>query len=212
MHVDQHAVVLQFVHHVDHPRVAQVRAVLLERQPEHEHPRAFHLDAFPDHRLDQLARHIGAHPVVQAPAGEDDLGAIADRLGLVGKVIGIDPDAVAADETGAERQEVPLRTRRLEHRLGVYPHAVEDDRQLVDECDVEVALGVLDYFGRLGHLDALGAIGAGGDDGGIERVDPLGRFGGRARDDLADGRQAMLAIARIDPLGRIADGEIAVET
>jgi hypothetical protein len=36
------------------------------------------------------------------------------------------------------------------------PSSVEDQRQLVDERDVHIALGVLDDLGRLGDADAAG--------------------------------------------------------
>ena len=39
---------------------------------------------------------------------EDNLGVIADGDGLVGEVVGVDADAVAADQAGAEGQEVPF--------------------------------------------------------------------------------------------------------
>ena len=46
-------------------------------------------------------RDVLGHAVVEAAAGEDDLGPIADFLGLVREVVRIDADAVAADETRA---------------------------------------------------------------------------------------------------------------
>ena len=42
----------------------------------------------------------------------------------------------------------------LQHFLGVDAEAVEDQRELVDQRDVDVALRVLDDLGGLGHLDA----------------------------------------------------------
>ena len=41
-----------------------------------------------------------------------------------------------------------------QHFARVDADAVEDDRQLVHQRDVEVALRVLDHLRRLGHLDA----------------------------------------------------------
>ena len=79
---------------------------------------------------------------------------VADLLRLVGQVVRIDADAVAADQAGAERQEVPLGAGRLQHFQGVDAELVEQDRQVVDQGDVEVALGVLDHLGRFGDLDA----------------------------------------------------------
>ncbi|MNN96343.1 hypothetical protein D3C81_2153120 [compost metagenome] len=89
---------------------------------------------------------------------------VADALCLVGQVVGVDANAVATDQAGAEGQEVPLGAGGLEHLFGVDAHLVEDDRQFVDQGDVEVALGVLDDLGGLGDLDAAGLVGAGADD------------------------------------------------
>ena len=45
----------------------------------------------------------------------------------------------------------------------------------------------------------------------VQLVDELRGFGRRARGDLADGRQAMLLVARVDALGAVAGEEILVE-
>ena len=163
------------------------------------------------HGLDELRDHVGAHAVVQAAPGQDDLGVVADGLGLVRQVIGVDADAVAAHQAGAKRQEVPLGAGGLEHGLGVDAHAVEDDGQLVDERDVEVALGVLDHLGGLGHPDAGRLVGAGGDDLAVERVDDVGHFGRGAGGDLLDGGDAVLLVAGVDALGAVAGEEVDVE-
>jgi hypothetical protein len=62
---------------------------------------------------------MGAHAVVDAAAGQDDLGVVADFLRLVGEVVRVDADAVAADQAGAEGQEVPLGAGGLQHLQGV---------------------------------------------------------------------------------------------
>jgi hypothetical protein len=142
-------------HRSDHAGVAQVRAVFLEGQTHDQHPRAIDLDAPRDHRLDQLAGDIGAHAVVDPPPGQDHVRMIAQHLRLVRQVIGIDADAVPADKAGPEIEEIPFGPGGRQHRLGIDAHAVEDDRQLVDEGDVEIALGVLDHLGGFGHPDAL---------------------------------------------------------
>ena len=84
-------------------------------------------------------------------------------------------------------------------------------RQLVDQRDVDVALGVLDHLGGLGHrmLDALcvPAVMIVR----VQRVDEIGDFRRRAGGDLPDRRQAMFLVARIDALGAVAGEEILVE-
>jgi hypothetical protein len=72
---------------------------------------------------------------------------VAEHLRLVGEVVGVDADAVAADQAGPERQEVPFGSGRLEYLEGVDADTVEDDRELVNQRDVQVALGVLDDLG-----------------------------------------------------------------
>jgi hypothetical protein len=43
-----------------------------------------------------------AHSIVDAPASQDYLGMIPRHLGAMGQVVGIDADAVTADEPGCE--------------------------------------------------------------------------------------------------------------
>ena len=210
VHLHPHVVFRQFADNVHHPGVAQVRAVLLEGQTKHQHPGVVHLDAPPQHGLDQLGGRVGAHGVVEPPAGEDDLRVVADGLGLEGEVVGVHADAVAAHQAGPEGQEVPLGAGRLEHGLGVDAHAVEDERQLVDQGDVQVALGVLDDLGRLGHADALRLVRARGDDLPVELVDQLGRLGRGAGGHLPDGGHPVRLVARVDPLRAVAGVEVAV--
>jgi len=211
VYVGLDVVLAQLLDDVDDAGVAQIRAVLLEGEAHDEHTRAFDGDAALEHGLDQLRHHVGAHAVVEAAAGEDDLGVVADGLRLVGEVVRIHADAVAADQARAEGQEVPLAAGGLQHGLGVDAHLVEDDGQLVDEGDVDVALGVLDDLGGLGHLDAFGLVGADDNDLAVELVDQLGHFGRGAGSDLLDGGDAVFLVARVDALGAVAGVEVDVE-
>ena len=78
---------------------------------------------------------------------------IADLQGAVRQIVGIDPDAVAAYQAGAEVEEVPLGVGGIEHVVDRQPKAVEDLGDLVDERDVDVALGILDDLSGLGGGD-----------------------------------------------------------
>ena len=134
------------------------------------------------------------------------------RPGLVGgHCIGVDPYYLTykAQQIGYH-PDVILSGRR-EHFAGVDAEAMEDQCELVDQRDVEVALGVLDDLGGFGHLDRAGAIGAGGHHRGVERIHERRGFGRRARDDLHDVRQPVLRIAGVRPFGAVAGVEIAVE-
>ena len=70
---------------------------------------------------------------------------------------------MAADQAGAEGQEVPFAAGGLQHFQGVDAQLAEDQRQFVHQGDVEVALGVLDDLGGLGDADAAGKVSPGGD-------------------------------------------------
>ena len=207
MHVHGDAVLAQGGDDVHHPGIAQVRAVFLERQAQHQHLGRDRVDALADHQAHGLAGHVGAHAVVGAAPGQDHVRVVAHFLRLVGEVVRVHADAVAADQAGAERQEVPFGAGRFEHVQGVDAEAVEQDRQVVDQGDVEVALGVFDHLGRLGHLDAGGLVGAGGDDARVQRIDEIGGGRGGAGGHLEDGGDAVGLVAGVDALGRVAHGE-----
>ena len=85
----------------------------------------------------------------------------------------------------------------------------EDLGDLVHEGDVDVALGVLDHLGGLGGLDRGGAEHAGAGHRAVDRGEPVGHRLVLAGDDLDDPVDRMLAVARIDPLGRVAEEEVA---
>jgi hypothetical protein len=59
-------------------------------------------------------------------AGEDHLRVVAQHVRLVREVIRIDADAVSADESRPERQEVPFGARSFEDFERVDADLVED--------------------------------------------------------------------------------------
>ena len=209
--IDLRVGIAQLVDDVDHARVAHIRAVFLERQAHHQDAGADQVDAFRNHQANDLGSDIKTHVVVDPAAGEDHRRVITDFLRLVGQVIRIDADAMAADQPGREIQEIPLAAGGREDFLGIDFHAVEDHRQFVDQRDVDIALGVLDDLGGFGDADARCLVGAGRDDGPVDRVDEIGRFGGRTRGDLDDVRQPMGLVAGVDALRAVADKKILVE-
>src|SRR5256885_6257426 len=89
--------------------------------------------------------------------GEDHLRFVAQLLGKMAEIIRIDPDAVPADKTRLEAEEVPFGPCRGEHVPHRHADLGEDLRHLVDEGDVDVALSVLDRLGCFGRLDRCGA-------------------------------------------------------
>ena len=201
----------QFAHQIGDLAVADIRAVFLEGDALHADRAARDVDAVLQHQPDHVACRIARHVVVDAAPGEDNLRVIADLFGLVRQVVGVNADAMPADHARAERQEVPLAASRLENFERVDVEPVEDDREFIDQGDVQVALGVLDDLGGFGHLQAGGREGAGGDDAGVERIDCLGHFRRGAAGDLLDLGQRIDLVARVDALRAVAAEEIDIE-
>ena len=59
-------------------------------------------------RAHAFARDALAHAVIDAAAGQDDFRMIARLFGAECQVIRIDADAVPADKSGLEIQEIPF--------------------------------------------------------------------------------------------------------
>jgi hypothetical protein len=198
----------QFVDDVDDLGVAQVATVFLEGEAQHVDLGTLDIAAAGNHVLDGLLGNELAHAVVDAAAGQDDLRVVAQHLGLVRQVVGVDTDAVAAHQARFELQEVPLGAGGLQHLGGVDADLVKDDGQLVHERDVEVALGVFDDLGGLGRLDAELPVHAGTMMVFVQLGNLLQRLGRVARDDLEDLGERVFLVAGVDALGRIADKEV----
>ena len=210
-HVGIHVVLGQFFDDVDHAGVAQVGAVFFEGQAHDEDACALHGQAALGHGFDELGDHVGAHAVIQAAARQYDLRVVANGFGLVRKVIRVYANAMAAHQAGPEGQKVPLAASGLQHGFGVDVHLVEDEGQLVDEGNVDVALGVFDHFGGFGHFDAAGFVGAGHDDLVVQGVYQVGNCWRGARGYFLDGGNAVLFVARVDALGAVATEKVFVE-
>src|SRR5258708_5530800 len=65
--VDARPLTLELAYHVDNLGVAHVRAVLLECDPENEHPGTLYVDALRGHVLEDLGSHVERHVVIQPP-------------------------------------------------------------------------------------------------------------------------------------------------
>ena len=102
---------------------------------------------------------------------------VAELPRLVRQVVRIDADAVTADEPGRNFRKFHFVPAACEHVRRIDAHAVEDDRELVHQRDVEVALRVLDDLRGLGDLDRRRAVDARRDDAAVERGDALERLG-----------------------------------
>lgn len=186
VHIHLGVVVLQGFDDVHHFGVAHVGAVFFERQAQHQHFAAQNGQALAQHKFDGLVCHVAGHAVVDAPARQNDLRVITNLLRLVRQVVRVHANAVASHKTGAEGQKVPFGASSLQHFERVNAQLVKDEAELVHESDIDVTLGVLNHLGCLGHFDATGFMGAGGDDLLIKLVHLFGYCGGAATGDFFD--------------------------
>ena len=98
------------------------------------------------------------HSVINMPPGQNNFGMISRILGLVRQIIWINSDAMSANKPRPEREEIPLRFRPDGIRIDI--HLVEQHGELVHESDIDIALGILDDFGRFRHPDAFRPVNA----------------------------------------------------
>ena len=131
----------------------------------------------------------------------------AEILRLIDKIIGIDADAVSADQSRGEAQRIPLRIHRIDDLTRIDIHAVKCHRQLVHKGNVDVALRVLRHLRRLGNADGGCAVNAlhhravdGSDRIECRRIHP--------GDDLDDVLQPIDRVSRVDALRRIPHLEV----
>src|SRR6476620_8373774 len=97
---------------VDDTRVAYIGAIFLECEPEHVDIGALDRRTRLDQLLDRLLGDELAHAVVDAPAGENDLRMVPELVSHMRQIVGIDADAMPADQSRPKGQEVPLGSCR----------------------------------------------------------------------------------------------------
>ena len=149
------------------------------------------------------------HGVVDAPPGQDYLRRVA-RLGRpVGEVERIDADAMAAHQARRKIEEVPFGPCRVEHLEDRKSKPVADHRHLVDEGDVDVALGVLDGLGRLGGLDVAGDEHVAAGDRAVDLGEAVGHRPRLPRHHLGDAVHGVLGIAGVHAFGGVTEEKVA---
>ena len=115
---------------------------------------------------------------------------------------------MAAYQAGRELQEVPFRAGCFQHVVGIDLQLVEDQRQLVHQRDVDIALDVLDHFRRLRHPDGGRFINTRRDHALVYMNDHVKRGAVPGRHDLYDIGKRVLPVTRIDAFRGIAQVEI----
>lgn len=104
---------------------------------------------------------------------------------------------------GLKRMNRRLGGRSIDGRPGVNPQFVSEDRQFVDQGDIDVPERVLQQLGQLGFLARGGRHGV-LHQCPVEAVHRAQRVPVDAGDDLGGVLQAPDRVARVDPLGAVA--------
>ncbi len=126
---------------------------------------------------------------------------VAKALSLECQVVRVDADAMAADETRAERYKIPFGASCLEHRQCIYALQIENQGEFVHQSDVQVALSVLDHLGCFSGFYSRCDVNSGRDDCTINLGHQGGGFGGVSGDHLRDLLNCMFLVSRVDPFG-----------
>ena len=82
--------------------IASVGAILLKSEAQNGNLGGLDGDIGLDELFHQVLCAVFAHAVIDAAACGDDLAAVAQLGCLIGQVIGVNTDAVTADQTGLE--------------------------------------------------------------------------------------------------------------
>ena len=99
VNLDAHAEALELAHDVDDLGVADIGHVFLEGDAQ---DRDQAIGAIAQRQAAHaFARDPLAHAVIDATAGQHDFRMVAGFFRAIGQIVGIDPDAVAADQARA---------------------------------------------------------------------------------------------------------------
>src|SRR3984893_10956550 len=158
MHLYGEAKRLQFAYDTDHAGVARIRNILLESQAEYGDNTSPALST--QQPSDTFARDAVTHAIVDPATGQDDFGVVARLFCTIGQVIGVNANAVPADQARLKWHEIPFGTRGCQHIAGVDIERPENQRTFVHERDVEIALCVFDDLGGLCDPDRGRAVSA----------------------------------------------------
>src|SRR6266446_1749416 len=129
-------------------------------------------------------------------------------FGEMGEVIRVDSNAVPSHQTWREWHEVPLGSSGGEYVHRVKVEHVTNRGQLIHKSNIEIALRVLDNLGSLGDLDRWRPVDLGFHHRTVDRGDHIQSATILSCHDFPDRFKAMLLVAWINALWRIADREV----
>ncbi len=145
--------VLELDNKIGHLAVADIWTVFLESDALDAYRTTCDIDTIFQHQADDIARGITRHIVVDAATCQDYLRVVADLFCFMGKVIGINTDAVATYHARPERQEIPLTSCSLQYFDGINTEPFENNREFINKGNIQIALGVFDNLRCFGHFE-----------------------------------------------------------
>jgi hypothetical protein len=131
---------------VDDASIPDIRAVLLEGETEYQDLSPGHGKSATYHEANGALGHLEPHVLVDPTTGENDVWVVPHPLRFVSEIVRVDSDAMPSHETRFEVKKIPLAPGRFQNAVRVDVQLVKDQRQLVDQRDVQIPLYV---FGNL---------------------------------------------------------------
>src|SRR5208337_4711408 len=197
--------------HIDNLGVTKIGAVLFEGQPHDQHTASHNRKTTLHHKPGHAVCNMRTHTIVNASARENDLRVIANLLSTMRQIVGVNPDAVSADQAWNEVEKVPFGARSLQHLPCVEAQPMEDDRKFVHQCNVQISLCIFDHLGCLCDFDRGGLMGSTANDLAIQPINSICGGWRRAAGDLRNAHKPVRHVARIDTLWAVADEKILIK-
>ena len=191
-------------------RLAHVADARLVGDAEDRNPRALDRLAGVVERAFDLLHAVVGHLHVDLPGELDELGGEVELAGAPREVERVHGQAVAAHaRSGLEAHEAEgLGRGGVDHLPDVDLHAVGEDRQFVDQRDVDRAEDVLEQLGQLRRLGRAHGHDLVADQA-VEVDRALRAHLGQAAHDLRRGADGEVLAAGVDALGREGQREVA---
>ena len=136
---------------------------------------------------------------------------ISDLLGYVCQIVRVDTNAMSADQARTKWQEIPFSTRSIQHLLGIQAEPIEDHCQFVDQCDVYVALGVLDHLGCFCNPNTGHRVRAGRDNTRVQSIYQACSYIRGSGSNFSNCGQPVILVSGVDSLGTVAGKKVLIK-
>src|SRR5512137_2030957 len=108
-----------------HFRVPYICYVFLEGNTHNQYPGVSRILAGSYYLFNGLFSYISSHAVVCETTRIDHMRMVTQRFCLIGEIIRVNPDTMAAYKAGIEPQEIPFGPGSFKHFESIYSETVE---------------------------------------------------------------------------------------